>query len=449
MDRIVLGDFRDEAERVVILGGGLAGLTAAYHLKKNNIHFHVYEASQRIGGRVYSVPEFFRGQSVAELGAEFFTAEQKLVIQLAQELRLDTVEIPEIQSRARIRRLQKMLPLQSLDGELRRLQKSVSRGENPENLRSQSLQTWVQSRTRESFFLDLVNAWTLEKYGVTCDEVASEVFSSAFDRNRTPLSQWTDSRYRFRGGLGSLVQALFDRTAGFQPERSYSFQHRLRAVQPRSRGMDLVFETPEGTKSVFARHVICALPMAVLNDVEGLPQFPGPWSEPNAFRVGAHSKFVYSYQDRFWGGAWDQSKLLQFGPGQTVWESSYRLNPLFQFRQGVLSLLWGGEASKSAGPHHQLEFQRQLESFFGKKPEVKVQDQAMANWSIQPFAKGSVSYPRVGGNPEAWATNLEHWAWAGEHTEWLERGTLQGAISSGLKAAEAIVSRRPERLFPV
>lgn len=447
LDRIVLGDFKEDPDRPIILGGGLAGLSAAYHLKKNAIPFHVYEASPRIGGRIHSVPEFFRGQTVAELGAEFFTADQKLVFEIAKELRIETTEVAEIETKARVRRLSRVLPLSELSGELRKMQRSAARAENPQTLRAQSVLEWAKSRSKDTVFTNLVNEWTLERYGTTADEVSAEAFAGTFDRMKNPLGLWLDGRFRFRGGTSSLAQALFDRTAGFQPDRTYSFSHRLVAVRKKAKGMDLVFATPGGTKSIFARQVICALPLAVLRDVEGLSQFQGPWSDENAFKVGAHSKFIYSYQERFWSQGLDQSKLLDFGDGQTVWESSYRLNPLFQFRQGVLSVLWGGPASREAGPHHRLAIQRELESLFGKKPEIELMDQAMANWSLQPFAKGSTSYPRPGADLAEWDNWSEEWSWAGEHVG-NQRGTLNGAIASGIRAADFVAKNRPQRLFP-
>lgn len=450
IDRIVLGELTDEAERIVILGAGLAGLSAAYQLKKNKIPFRVYEGSQRIGGRIYTLPDFFRGQTVAELGAEFFSADQALVLEMAKELRIEATEVAEIETRARRRQLNRVLPLSSLAPELRRLQKSLPRTATPPAPLTGSLADWAKSRTSDAGFLELVQEWSLERYGASAEQVAAAVFQPAFDLAKNPLSLWTQSRFRFRGGSQALTQALFDRTAGFQPERTFSFRHRLIAVRRKARGMDLVFQTPEGERSVFARHVICALPLAVLKDIDGLREFPGPWANEQAFQVGAHSKFIYSYQERFWGDQLDQAKMIEFGDGQSVWESSYRLNPLFQFRQGVLSVLWGGEPARAAGPHHRVAIQRELESLFRKKDTVGLNDEAMVNWSLQPFAKGSVSYPRADA-PDAteWQESSDEWTWAGEHTAGLERGSLQGALRSGIQAADFLIKNRPQRLFPL
>lgn len=449
LDRIVLGEPGEDADRIVILGGGVAGLSAAYHLKKHSLPYHVYEGAARIGGRVYTLPDFFRGQTVAELGAEFFSAEQKFVFEIAQELRIETTEVAEIETRARRRRLNQILPLSNLNPELRRLQKSAARAEPVADLARLSLADWAKGRSRDAGFQELIREWSLERYGAAPELVAAAVFAPAFDRAKNPAALWTGSRHRFRAGTNALVQAMFDRTAGFQPEKTFSFRHKLVAVRRKSRGLDLVFETPAGARTVFARHVICALPLAVLKDVDGLIEFAGPWTDAAAFQVGAHSKFVYSYQERFWGDRLDQSKLVDFGEGQSVWESSYRLNPLFQFRQGVLSVLWGGEAAKAAGPHHRLAIQRELEGLFQKKPAIELMEQAMVNWSLQPFAKGSVSYPRPGTAAPEWQEMTEEWVWAGEHVAGLERGSLQGALLSGVRAADFLMKNRPQRLFPL
>src|ERR687884_698327 len=41
--------------RIVIVGGGIAGLNAAYRLRKRGVEATVYEARDRLGGRMYSL----------------------------------------------------------------------------------------------------------------------------------------------------------------------------------------------------------------------------------------------------------------------------------------------------------------------------------------------------------------------------------------------------------
>ncbi|CAK6537260.1 MAG: Protoporphyrinogen oxidase HemY/PPOX [Candidatus Midichloria mitochondrii] len=41
--------------RIAIIGAGLAGLTAAYRLHKENSNVDIFEARNRVGGRVFTV----------------------------------------------------------------------------------------------------------------------------------------------------------------------------------------------------------------------------------------------------------------------------------------------------------------------------------------------------------------------------------------------------------
>ena len=59
------------SDRVVVVGAGLAGLTAAYELGRAGFDVTVLEARDRIGGRVYTVRDPFRAGQHAEAGGEY------------------------------------------------------------------------------------------------------------------------------------------------------------------------------------------------------------------------------------------------------------------------------------------------------------------------------------------------------------------------------------------
>src|SRR5437868_5954134 len=92
-DRWVVGDSNHLEQDVMVLGAGLAGLSAAYHLKKNKIPYKVYEASNRVGGRIQTLFHANADDQYAELGAEFFEASHKLVNQLCKDLSLTVQDI--------------------------------------------------------------------------------------------------------------------------------------------------------------------------------------------------------------------------------------------------------------------------------------------------------------------------------------------------------------------
>lgn len=71
--------------RVAIIGGGVAGLAAAYELEKKGIQYTLFEAAPRLGGVISS--EIVDG-AVLELGPDSFLSEKPQAAELARELGL-------------------------------------------------------------------------------------------------------------------------------------------------------------------------------------------------------------------------------------------------------------------------------------------------------------------------------------------------------------------------
>src|SRR5215208_1214006 len=75
-------------QKVVVVGAGLAGLTAAHRLKQAGVIADVYEASSRLGGRCWSARGVFADGQVAEHGGELIDTGHLEIRQLCKELRL-------------------------------------------------------------------------------------------------------------------------------------------------------------------------------------------------------------------------------------------------------------------------------------------------------------------------------------------------------------------------
>jgi monoamine oxidase len=73
-------------ERVVIIGGGLSGLTLAYLLAKRGIHAQILEASSRLGGRIQTIKG--KNETPLELGATWFSDIHQNLLLLIDELKL-------------------------------------------------------------------------------------------------------------------------------------------------------------------------------------------------------------------------------------------------------------------------------------------------------------------------------------------------------------------------
>ncbi|MDZ7613812.1 MAG: FAD-dependent oxidoreductase [Flavobacteriaceae bacterium] len=72
--------------RIVIIGGGLSGLTLAYLLSKKNIEATIIEASSRLGGRIQTIKGEY--ETPLELGATWFSDVHPNLISLLAELEI-------------------------------------------------------------------------------------------------------------------------------------------------------------------------------------------------------------------------------------------------------------------------------------------------------------------------------------------------------------------------
>ena len=77
-----------ETKRVVIIGGGAAGLSAAYTLKKYGIKAVLFEAGDRVGGRLGG--DRVDGFSLDE-GADFFCSSYDVAFRICEELGLPLI----------------------------------------------------------------------------------------------------------------------------------------------------------------------------------------------------------------------------------------------------------------------------------------------------------------------------------------------------------------------
>lgn len=77
--------------KVIVVGAGFAGLTAAYKLKSSGFDVEVFEARDRVGGRVCS--RKLENGAIVEMGGEWITADDHSVRDLASELNVPLAEV--------------------------------------------------------------------------------------------------------------------------------------------------------------------------------------------------------------------------------------------------------------------------------------------------------------------------------------------------------------------
>src|SRR5438445_7206179 len=93
--RRVLGPLSHEAShaRIVIVGAGIAGLNAALTLQDAGLSCSIYEASDRIGGRMHSDTTTWVDGMVSEWCGEFIDSDHETIHQLIKRFGLNTTDL--------------------------------------------------------------------------------------------------------------------------------------------------------------------------------------------------------------------------------------------------------------------------------------------------------------------------------------------------------------------
>ncbi len=81
---------------VLVVGAGIAGLTAAYRLRKAGVPVNIIEARNRVGGRIRTLPNAAGTKIKAELGGEFIDTNDVCMRGLAKELGFKLVDLFDV-----------------------------------------------------------------------------------------------------------------------------------------------------------------------------------------------------------------------------------------------------------------------------------------------------------------------------------------------------------------
>lgn len=85
-------DSDSSATRVVVVGAGLAGLTAAHRLRQAGMDVVVLEATEHIGGRAQTIREGFAAGQHCDFGGELITTHYPTIIGLCETLGVELSE---------------------------------------------------------------------------------------------------------------------------------------------------------------------------------------------------------------------------------------------------------------------------------------------------------------------------------------------------------------------
>jgi monoamine oxidase len=435
----------DDSWDVVIIGAGVAGLTAARELAAAGRSVLVLEARDRIGGRVWTHQEPDTSAPI-ELGAEFIHGQAPQTLGLLHEVGKAAIATSGAHWTVLDGKLQ-----QRTEDLFEQVQQALERADVL-NKPDVSFEEFLEQGAHFGLSED---ARALARGFVEGFDAADPAKVSAHSIAR----EWSSGgmldapQFRPLGGYNSILTALagaLDRI-----NTRVQLQSVVKSVQW-SRGeaeiQGVFLEQPFRVK---APRVIVTVPIGVLQLPEGAPaaiRFTPAIGAKQAAVAGILSgavlKVALRFRSAFWeeldGGRYRGASF--FHSPETTFSTFWTCMPL---HAPVLNAWMGGpaaarlsEESNSCIIHKALE---SLQSIFGGQSDrnpLQLEAAYVHNWQRDPFARGAYSYLSVGNNDarRTLAAPLQDTLFfAGEATDTEgEAATVTGALQSGARAAREV-----------
>ncbi len=448
---------------VVVIGAGLAGLTAARELTRRGFDVVVLEGRDRVGGR--TVTATLAGVPV-DRGASFVGPTQDAVLKLAADLGCETIPTYNtganlIRWRGRVHRYQGTIPKLGLPGllDIARIQwqfERIARGvsitepwasKNAAKLDAMSFGGWLRSVRATAGSRDLMAIMSRVAWGAEPDEV-SMLHALRYVKTSGGLDRMLDTaggaqQDHFAEGSHQMSARIADELGD---------RIRLNATVARIEWSADAVAVTSSAGVVEARRAIVAIPPAHRLDIDIAPAPPIEYQQlSQRWPQGALTKSYAAYPTPFWRAKGLSGQALSDqGPVFITFDAS---------PPAGRSEATGGSTGPGPGillgftdprgfdalPEEQRR-ERVLACFtalFGEEAATPI-DYLDQRWGAEEFAPGG---PTAAVPPGSWTefgrllrTPVGPLHWAGTETadEWT--GFMDGAVRSGQRAADEVAA---------
>ena len=450
--------------RVAIIGAGLAGLCAAYELRRRKYEVVVYEARDRIGGRVDSLDDFDDGK-VVEGGGELIGSNHPLWNKYRQDFSLHFTNTDDYaNSPVRIggRTLtfdESAALLEGMDRYFRELnslaKKHVRNALTPWTTRNaprldrQSLEDWrrshhPRSRAGREALSAVVEQLVVDNGRDARDQSLLGVL--AMIKGHGLQRYWTDTElYRCSRGNWQLAKAFKKRLG----PGTVKLNCAVTGIRRVGRRLRVSFKKDGATRgrratstSRLVDDVILTVPPAAWKRIT----FGGETLRKivsDAPELGRNVKYLMSFNRRFWEDFASSPTLTDEGPVDLTWETT-EADPRGKFTMVAFS--GADHARRLAGVDPRRRdgvYRRQLEIPYPGIGKATKRRRFM-NWPGEKWTGGSYYFPAPGEVRKwgpIWDREHDGLHFAGEHTCFAFMGYMEGALHSGYLTARRLARR--------
>jgi monoamine oxidase len=458
------------AQSIAIIGGGVAGLTAAYRLHAAGMKPVVREASNRWGGRMYTVYDFYKGM-FCELGGEFVDTNHEDLQKLGSEL---GVEMQKLASegdgedlyffKGKFHTPTEMLDPEKKTGAFVPIAEQIAADadqltddddnwtDHARKLDDMSLKDYLEQfrGKTDDWAIDVLDVGYNIEFGLETKDQSS---LNMVDFIGTELSEpfamvgESDEVYRIKGGSSALIKALL---AALENKIEMKQGFALTALETKGEQIVASFDAPGGPASETYDAVILALPFTKLRQVKGIDGLDLGDDKLKCIRelgYGVNAKVLQGTTSRIWRSpesglpAPSNGTFLTDLGFQNLWDSS-RNQP---GEAGIITNYLGSKPGATDAKSALDAFRADLPKMSPKMAEA-IDPNAVVSWfwEVYPFTLGSYASAKVG----QYTTLLEvasepaldgRLQFAGEHTSSDFLGYMNGGVHSGNRAAAALI----------
>jgi monoamine oxidase len=468
-----------DAPSTVIVGGGTAGLTAAWRIAAAGHQVAIYESSSRTGGRMFTQRDFTPEGQFCELGGELVDSDHTVLINLCKELgigiqrlRPEGTEPSDIYDfGGKVRTISDLLDPVAQTGAFVPVAARIAndhaalldtQGEwtpRGRELDALPLSKYLDSlkNTTEPWVLAFLSCAYVGEYGLPLEQQSSlnlVDFIGLDTATRFSIFGDSDESHRIAGGSGTLPETLTARlmTRPLSARATINLRSELTHIARDGAGFKLTFKTPDGVKTISARRVVLTLPFTRLRTVEGLGSLglsAAKMKAINELGYGANAKLMVATRARPWSDAGlfginaPLSGSIYTDRGfQQIWDTSAGQPG----KGGVITNFLADANAKGEESPALAALEAGLKSLSPElaatlNPELR----ASFFWPRYPHTLASYSAAKVGQYASmietAAATELNGaLLFGGEHTSIDFNGFMNGAVDSGERVARELLA---------
>ncbi len=465
LGRAARAAIRAASPRIVVVGGGLAGLVATYRLQQAGHAAELHEASSRLGGRCWTIRGAFADGQIGEHGGELIDNGHIQLKQLVQELGLDLDDLQQAEQNGTemvgyfdgspYTFAQMTNDLQQI---WQQLHKDVSAASYPTLYSSYTQRGWELDHMS---IIDWINAFVpggmQSKLGQLLD-VAYNIEYGAESSVQSSLNLLyllgyvgpgqfrtfgkSNEKYHVRGGNDQVASRLASLVASQVTTGS-----ELVAIALNPGGSyTLTFHEGPATKTVTANIVVLALPFSIMRTSVDFTNAGFNSYKQTAIRelaMGTNSKLHVQFTRRLWRDQGLNGETYADTGYQNTWEVS-RAQPgasgiLVDYTGGTIGASFGSGTPSSRAK----QFLAQIEPVIPGITKAWNGRATIDFWTGYPWTKGSYSYWKLGQYTKFSGAEREQSGachFAGKHTSIDFQGYLNGAVESGERAAGEVLS---------